>query len=210
MIAAQQGDLVGQRVFGTMSEDISRAPFDDTFIEQVRQVAVPGDLPETDNDADFGQSCDLGREMGRAVANLLWHGLIAGRSAANNRANPDLTQLEAIVAADGRRFVGEPKFVEDRIHEVAGPIAGKRPSSPVRSVGSWRKAEDEDASVRVAEAGHRLCPVFLVTIRFAPGFAYASDIGDKAGTEGAIRDGLLKRIENGKETLWGRPLRAHV
>jgi hypothetical protein len=140
-------------------------------LQQVREVAVPGDLAEADDDADLGQRGDLGGQMRRAVADLLGGGLVAGRGAADDGADPGLAQLEAVVAGDGAGFAGEAELVQDGIHEVAGAVAGEGAAGAVGSVGSGGEAEDEDAGARVAEAGHRFGPVFLVAVGFAAGLA---------------------------------------
>ena len=99
--------LVGQKVLGAMAEGVGGAAFDDAFVEQMGEVAVPGDLAEADDDANFGERGDFGGEMRRAVADLLWCGLVAGRCAADDRTDPDLAQLEAVVAADGGGLAGQ-------------------------------------------------------------------------------------------------------
>ncbi len=107
MIAAEQGDAVGQRVLCGVGEGVGGAPGYDSLTEQVSEVAVPGDLAEADDDADLGERGNFGGEVGGTVANLLRGGLVAGRGAADDGADPDLAQLEAVVAADGGGFAGE-------------------------------------------------------------------------------------------------------
>ena len=198
MVAAQQGDLVGQVVLGSMAESVGGAAFDDAFVEQMREVAVPCDLAEADDDADFWQRGDFAGEMRRTVANLLRCGLVAGRGTADDRTDPDLAQLEAVVTTGGGWFAREAELVENGVHEVAGAVAGKGTAGAVSPMGSWREAEDEDAGVGVAESGHRFGPVFLVAIGFAPSLADAANVGDESRTTGAICDVLLKLIENGE------------
>ena len=154
--------------------------------------------------------------MRRAVADLLRRGLVAGRGATNDRTDPDLAQLEAVVATDGGWFAGQAELVEDRVHEVAGAVAGKWPAGAVGSVGARSEAHDEDAGVGVAESGHRFGPVLLVAIGFATSLADAANVGDEAGTASALCDGLLdlgdvllKLIENGEGMFCDRPLGAH-
>ena len=45
----------------------------------------------------------------------------------------------------GGRLVRESGFVQHRVHEIPGGIAGERPAGAVRAVRTGREAEDEDA-----------------------------------------------------------------
>ena len=191
MVAGEEGDLVGQKVLGSVAKGVGGAAFDHALAEQVREVAVPGDLAEADDDADLGEGGDFGGEMRRAVADLLGRGLVAGRGAADDRADPDLAQLEAVVAAGGGWFAGQAELVEDGVHEVAGAVAGKGAAGAVGSVGAWCEAHDEDAGVGIAESGNRFRPVFLVAIGFAPRLADTANVGDEPRTARAIGDVLL-------------------
>jgi hypothetical protein len=87
VVAAQQGDVVGQSIFGPVTEGVGGAALDDALVEQVGEVAVPGDLAKADDDADLWKCSDLRREMGGTIADLLRRGLVAGRGAADDRAN---------------------------------------------------------------------------------------------------------------------------
>ena len=192
-----------------MTEGVGGSALDDTFVEQVREVAVPGDLAKADDDVDFWKRGDFGGEMRGAVADLLGCGLVAGRGAADHRTDPDLAQLEAVVTAGGGWFAGQAELMEDRVHEVAGAVAGKWPPRPVGAVSSRREAKDEDAGIGISESGDRFGPVFLVAIGFATRLADAANVGDQSGTTGAICDVLLKLIKNGEGMFWDRPLGAH-
>ena len=88
VVAAEEGDAVGKEVLGGVGEGEGGAAFDDSLLEQMGEVAVPGDLTEADDDADSGQSGDFGGEMGGAVADFLRGGLVAGRGAADDGADP--------------------------------------------------------------------------------------------------------------------------
>jgi hypothetical protein len=209
VIAAEEGDVVGQRVLGPVGEGVGGAALDHGFVQQVGEVAIPGDLAEADDDADLGERCDLRGEVRRAVANLLRGGLVAGRGAADYGADPYLPQLETVVAADGGGFAGQTEFVEDGVHEIAGSVAGKGTAGAVGSMGAGSETEDEDAGVGIAEAGNGPGPVFLVAVGFAAGLADATDIGDEARTTGAVGDVLLDLTEDGEGRLWNRPLGAH-
>jgi len=210
MVAAEEGDVVGQKVLSCVAEGVGGAAFDDTFVEQMREVAVPGDLAEADDYADLRKRGNFGGEVRRAVADFLGCGLVAGRGAADDRANPDLPQLEAVVAADSGGFAGQAELVQDGIHEVAGAVACKWPPRTVGTVGTGREAKDEDACIGITEAGHGLRPVFLIAVGFATRLADASNVGDQSRATGAVCDGLLELAENGEGVDWDRPLGAHV
>ncbi len=107
VVAAEEGDVVRQQVLGPMAKSVGGAAFDDTFVEEVGEVAVPCDFAEADDDADFGEGGNLGGEMRRAVANLYGRGFVAGRGAADDGADPDLAEFKAVVAADGGWFAGQ-------------------------------------------------------------------------------------------------------
>ncbi len=197
VVAAEEGEAVGEEVLGAVGEGEGGAAFDDSLPEEMGEVAVPGDLAEADDDADFGEGGDLGGEVGGAVADLLGRGLVAGRGAADDGADPELAELEAVVAADGHGFGGEAEFVEDGVHEVAGAVAGEGAAGAVGSVGAWGEAEDEDAGVAVAEAGDGLGPVLLVAVGFAAVLADAAAVVAEPGAAGAGDDGVLELVENG-------------
>ena len=209
VIAAEEGDLVGQKVLGRVREGVGGAPLDNALIEQVGEVAVPGDLAEADDDADFGQRGDLGREVRGAVADLLGRRFVAGRGAADDGADPDLAELEAVVATGGGGLAGEAEFVEDGVHKVSGAVTGKWAAGPVGAVGPGSEAEDEDAGLGITEAGNGFGPVFLVAEGLAAGFTDTADVGDKARAAGAICNALLQRIEDGEGMFDDKPLGAH-
>ena len=196
MVAAEERDAVGEKVFGGVGEGVGGAAFDDALVEEVGEVAVPGDFAEADDDADLAQGGDFGSEMDAAVADLLGGGFVAGRGATDDGADPELAEFEAVVAADGGGLTGEAELVEDGVHEVAGAVAGEGAAGAVGAVGSGSEAENEDAGVGVSEAGDGLGPVLLIAEGFAAGFADAAAIVAQAGTTSAGGDVLLKLVED--------------
>ena len=103
-------------------------------MEQMRQIAVEGDLAQADDDADASEGVDLGGEVAGAVANLLRERLVAGRGASNDGADPGMAELEAVISGDGAVFGGEAEVVEDGVHEVAGAVTGEGAAG---AVGPW-------------------------------------------------------------------------
>jgi hypothetical protein len=114
VVAAEQNDAVGQAVLCAGGEGVGGAPLDDALAEQVGEIAVPGDLSQADDDAYPGQRGDLGGEVRGAVADLLRCGLVAGRGAADDRADPELAQPQAVVAGDGPGLGGLAQYVWSR------------------------------------------------------------------------------------------------
>ena len=176
VVAAEKGDAVGKEVLGGVGEGEGGTALDDSLLEEMGEVAIPGDFAEADDDANFGQGGDFGGEMGGAVADFLRGGLVAGRGAADDGADPELAELEAVVAMEGDGFAGEAELVEDGVHEVAGAVAGEGAAGAVGSVGTGGEAEDENAGVGIAEAGDGFGPVFLIAVGFSAGLADATAI----------------------------------
>ncbi len=133
-------------------------------------------LPRQTTTRIAGKCADLCGEMNRAVADLLGSGLVARRSAADYGGDPCVAQAEAVVAGDSAGFAGEAELVEDRIHEVAGAVAGERATGAVCAVGSGGEAADEDAGARIAEAGNGAGPVLVVLVGAAAGLADAGTV----------------------------------
>jgi hypothetical protein len=152
MVRAEKTQAVGQKIFGSVREMVVRFAGDDAGLQEKSHVSVEGDLSEAYDDADAREGLDLLGEVGAAVANLLWERLVAGRGTTDDGGYPRVTELEAIVAGDSAGLAGKSEFVEDRIHEVAGAIAGEGAASAVGSVSTWGETEDQDSGSRIAEA----------------------------------------------------------
>jgi hypothetical protein len=130
-----------------------------------------------------------------AIANLLRGGLIAGRRAADDRGDPGVAELEAIVVGDARGLTGKSQLVQDRIHEIARAIAGKGPPCTVCSMSSGCQAKDENTGPRISKAWDRASPVGLVDIGSTPRLADAAAIVAKAGAAFAIDDGFVDLLQ---------------
>ena len=68
----------------------------------------------------------------------------------------------AVVLAPRDGPVGETRAVERGEQEIAGAVAGKEASRPVRPVGGGGEPEDDDAGLGIAESGYGTSPVGLV------------------------------------------------
>ncbi len=173
------------------------------------EVAVPCDFAEADDDADFGEGGNLCRQVRRAVANLVRGGLVAGRSTADDGADPEFAKPEPIVTADGNGLAGQAEFVENGVHEVTRAVASEGTAGAVGSVGPWGEAENENAGVGISEAGNGFGPVLLIAVRLAGVLADATAVVDQPGAAGAGRDTVLELVEQRRDLNFVRPLVSH-
>jgi hypothetical protein len=189
-------ETIRQNIMSSVAEAVLRFAGDDASVQKVGQIAVEGNLSQADYDADAGERLYLLRQMGGTIANLLRSGLVAGRGAAHDRSDPGMFQPEAIVTRDGTRLAGETELMKDRVHEVAGAIAGKGPSCPISSMRPRGKAQDEDAGEGIAEAGDGTSPIRLILICTAFNLADTFAVVAKARTLFAGDDRLANLFKN--------------
>jgi len=201
MISGEKMQTVGEEILGAVGEAILGPAGDDAGFEQEGQVTIEGDLSEADDDTDARQGLNFSGKVVGAVTYLLGERFVAGRGAAYDRGYPGVAQLEAVVAVDGARFAGEAEFVQDRVHEVAGAVAGEGSACSVSSVGAWGEAEDEDSGPGVTKARDGPGPVGLVDIGAAFGFADSSAVFAKTGAALAGDDGPMNLLEELRRTL---------
>ena len=84
MVGRQEVKAVWEDVFGSVGEEVGGAALDNSGVQEVCEVAVPGDFTEADDGAELREERDLSGEMGGTVANLLGQGLVSGRGAADD------------------------------------------------------------------------------------------------------------------------------
>ena len=100
-----------------------------------------------------------------------------------------------------RRDVREARAMECRHEKVAGaadPIAREHPSGAIGAVGGRCEADDAQAGVRIAEAGHRPRPVGIVA-KCAPLLAAdARAVGAQARTPFARNDRDWNCLQSGQ------------
>ncbi len=198
MIARQQMQAIGQDILGSMRKDILGFALDDTGVQQVRKIAVEGDLAEANNDANAREGSDLRREMAGTVANLLRKRLISGWGASNYRGDPGMAKLEAIISRDGAVFRSQTEIVEDGIHEVAGAIACKGSACTVGPVGPGGEAQNQDAGARIAKTRNGFGPVNLIAVGLAAGFPDIRTVIAEARTTITLDDGVANLLGDGK------------
>jgi len=191
VVAREQLQAVGQRVGGAVGEAVGRAAFDDALVDEVGQVSVEGDLAQAHDDLDALELLDLGGEVGGTLTQLGGCGLVAGRGAADDGADPGVAEPEAVIAGVALGLGGKAGIMEYRIHEEAGSISRKGPSCAVCAVSSRGQAEDENAGTRVAEAGYGARPVGLVEVGAAFDLADTLTISSQTRTTFAGCDGIL-------------------
>ena len=69
-----------------------------------------------------------------------------------------------IFARSCQRMRGEARFVQDRIEEVAGAVACKRPASAIGAVCARGKPERKDTRLGITEGWYRSSPIFPIGV----------------------------------------------
>jgi hypothetical protein len=195
VVRGQEMEAVGQKILGTVREAKLGFAGDDAGLKQEGEIAVEGDLSETNDDANAREGLDLISQVGAAVADLLRGGFVTGRGAADDGGDPGVAELESVFACDRAGFAGEAKFVQDGIHEVAGAVTGEGAAGAISSVGAGGKAEDEDSSFGVSEARNGSGPVGLILVGTAFGFADAAAVVTKTRAAVTGNDGFANLLE---------------
>jgi hypothetical protein len=106
-----------------------------------------------------------------------------------------VAEFEAVVAGDSEGFGGETEIVEDGVHEVSGTVACEGAAGAVGTVGPGSESKDQDACAWISEAGDRACPVGLVLVGTAAGFADSTAIISESRALFAGDDGLANLLE---------------
>src|SRR5207302_6857925 len=91
--------------------------------------------------------------------------LVVGRSAAHDRGDVRVAQLEAVAASDRRGLVGVARPVESAVEPVARAVAREHAAGAVSAVGGGCQTNDEEGGAGIAEPGHGPSPVLLVPER---------------------------------------------
>ena len=159
------------------------------------QGGVPGKAAQAHDDAHAREQLELALGPGQAVVALGGRGAVGGRRAAHRGGQEAVDELQAVVGGDRRRLVGEPARVQGGEEPVARAVAGEHAAGAVGAVGGGRQAEQADARVGVAEAGHGAAPVLLVGKRRAllPRHLLAPLDEPRAAT--AVGDLALERLQ---------------
>jgi hypothetical protein len=197
MIAGDEMQSVGQKVFEPVGEAVGGFPRDNACVKQIGKIAIKSNFAKADYNADARESLYLFGEVFRTVSDLLRERLVARRGATDDGGYPCMAEFESVVAGDGFGFAGEAEVVEDGVHEVARAIAGEWPSRTVGTMSAGGKSKYEDASARITEAGYGTGPVGLVLVGTATGLTKAAAVVSQAGATLAGDDGIANLLELG-------------
>jgi peptidoglycan/xylan/chitin deacetylase (PgdA/CDA1 family) len=156
---------------------------------------IPAELAQGEDDPCRVQDRDLPGEERRAGVPLLDRRPVRGRRATHRGRDPHPGERQAVVGTAAGRAIREPEVVQRRPQEVAGRVAGKDATRPVRAVGRRRQANDVDPRVRIPEARRGPAPVGLVA---EPGDLLARHPlppGHEAGAAPALHDLVPKCVQ---------------
>jgi hypothetical protein len=195
VIRGEQSLPVLKFVLGGVREVVSGAGFKLPVSFQIVEVGVESNLPKSHDHSQVLQALDLAIKEGRTVGEFLRQRFVVGRSAASGGCDVQILECEAVLAIDCVRLARESKLVENRIHEVAGGIAGERASRAIRAVCAGREAEHEHMRIRIAEARYRFSPIIVIAISTA---LFAGNSLAISHETRALRAGDHLAIEDGK------------
>lgn len=198
VVGSQQDIAVRQFVFCAVGKDILRFAFEHTPTLQIVQIGIKANFSQRDYDLQFLQAFNFAIQIRRAVGQLLRQGLVVGRCAAGGGGDEQVVELEPVVPVGGRGLIGEAGFVEHRVHEVAGSVAGEGTASTVGTVGSGGEAENEDTGIGIAKGGDGLAPVVVVAVGAALLAGDLLAVGDEARALGAGDDFAVEDGEPGR------------
>src|SRR5512135_30374 len=125
---------------------------------------IEGDLADDDNDLDPTKKSNLLDQIRPATIEFAARRLVPRRRAMHRRGNIAFAELQSIAAAVGVRLIGKACVVKRAVKPIAAAVAGEHPSGAIAAMGRWREADDQHASVWIAKARQRLCPVALAGI----------------------------------------------
>ena len=137
MIAIDQHPPVGHAMFRQMRE----AAFGELATKHLDRRLV-GDLAKRDEHARIGQDIDLAGQERAAAMDFLRRRLVLGRQAFDRIADDHVVERQPVI---GSRLIGaarEAELGQRREQQVAGIIAGERPTGAVGAVLARRKPDD--------------------------------------------------------------------
>src|SRR5580693_8465337 len=135
---------------------------------EVVEISIEANPAKRDHDPHILEALYFAIQIRSALRQLLRKRLVIGRSAAYRRRDVEAFQLKAILAIGRGGLVGKAGFIQNREHELARRISGERPAGAVRAVRSGSQAEDKNARIGIAKAGHGLAPVIAIAIGATP------------------------------------------
>jgi len=123
----------------------------------------PGDVAQGE-DSSRAEQIEFGFEKWKAVVDFGWRRFIRWRGATRDCADVGVVEIETIGARDGCGLAGESGAMELFVQEVAAAVSSEHASSAIRAVGRGGQANDQELSVRIAEAGDGAAPVRFVPV----------------------------------------------
>ena len=84
----------------------------------------------------------------------------------DGRRDVRILQDEPVVDMRRGRLVGKSVGMQCAENPIPTAVTSKHPACPVSAVGGWRKTDNIEASVSVAETRHGFSPVVPVTVAF--------------------------------------------
>ena len=114
-----------------------------------------GDAAERHDDAQLLHFRDGGDEKFAAGVDLRRCRLVLRRHAAHAVGDAGVNQLKRVVGARLEGAAGETVFLHGGVEQIAGEVAGERPSGAVGAAQARGEADDQQARVERPERGHR-------------------------------------------------------
>ena len=135
-----------------------------------------------------GQQCKLLFKKRSTCVTLGRERLVARRRTSHCRRHECIGQLKAVVARDRFGLVRQSRSKHRPIEPVPRAITGEYTARAIGTVGRWRKTENDDPRVRVAEATDGPTPVQVIPIRRSFGDRNLFPPGHQAGARPARLD----------------------
>ena len=120
------------------------------------------DFAEAQHDFKSWQAGQTGGEIGAAIIYLGPHRLVLWRHAAHRIGYHAIFQPQPVIYVLVVSAFGKAEFIQRRIQQIAGPIAGERSAGTVGTGHARREADNQQFRVGVAKARHgRVKPIRL-------------------------------------------------
>ena len=110
--------------------------------------------------------------------------------------NVGVLQDESVVHVRHGRLVGEAGGVQDTEQPVTAAVSGEHATGAVRPMRRGCESDDVQPCGTIAQAGHRLPPILLVTVSLDLFVCHALPMCDQSRTVTAITDPTLE-LSNG-------------
>ena len=144
--------------------------------------------PKDDDDVDVVEQRQLPFEVRLAGVTLFGGRLVGRRCATHGGGNVGVEEFQPVVPRHAGGLIREARAMQRGEQPIAAAIASEHAAGPVPAMRRGREPDDQDARVRVAEAGYRPTPVVLVTERSALVFGHDLAPLDEARAREAVDD----------------------